>query len=65
MTVLPIAGLRAAPAPHKTTPRNRCAISQGPQIAHAISWGPRSQSAPRSLRLAAVLLTMLAKDGSS
>ena len=51
MTVLPVAGLRSAPAPH--------------EIAHAISWGPRPQSAPRSLTLAAVLPTMLAEDGSS
>jgi hypothetical protein len=51
MTVLPVAGLRSAPQ----------SVPAPHEIAGAISWGPR----PRSLWLAAVLLTMLAKDGSS
>ena len=51
MTMPPVAVLRCAPAPH--------------EIARAISRGPRPQSAPRSLTLAAVLPTMLAADGSS
>jgi hypothetical protein len=51
MTMPPVALLRCAPAPH--------------EIAGAISRGPRPQSAPRSLTLAAVLPTVLAEDGSS
>jgi hypothetical protein len=54
MTVPPVAALHYAPAPRKTTPRNRCTISRGPRVADPISPEP----ALRARRC-------LAKDGSS